>query len=529
MNVRRFNALPALSAVMVLGLLAAGEPARADMAAREHNMWPFSVRYRDTLNSAEHWTGAGPFLFRKPAADSEGNTASGFRPFWVRLHDQQGQFRAGYFLYPLFSYTVDENTYKWSVFELVRRWDRRADAGAPTSIFDQRGEFEIFPFWFSRQSGDPELSYRGLFPIHGTVKNKLGFERLSWTLFPLYVENEKRGAVTTSTPWPFIRVTRGAAHGWGLWPLFNYVDRPGVSRHETYLWPFGFNSIRYPHPDDPPGTPPRRDVGALPFYAKSTGPGYINEDYLWPFFGYTDYTKKQSGGFLGLGNKPGEAEKEIRYHETRYFWPLLVQGRGDERFVNRWAPFYTHSISKGYDKHWYLWPLVRDARWEDEGVARHRTQFLYFLYWHESQRVAGRANSPTAGLTHIWPFFSNWDNGAGRRQWQVFSPLDVFFPSNEKIRHAWSPLFAIARHERRAPGETRTSLFWNAVTWQKQASEERSEFHVGPVLGITREAGEKRVAIGNGFLGFRRGAGRGWRMFWFDFPEKAARSTTSSP
>ena len=527
MNVRRFTATAALCAAAGLGFGASGLPARADIPDREHNFWPVSVRYQEPASQREAWNGVGPFLFRQPAADADGNTASGFRPFWVQLHNPQGQLRAGYLLYPLFSYTVDENTYKWSLFELVRRWDRQEGAPAPKSIFEERGEFEVFPFWFSRQSGDPELSYRGLFPIWGTVKNKLGFERLSWKVFPFYVENEKRGAVTTSTPWPFIRVTRGAAHGWGFWPFYHYVDRPGVSRYETYLWPLGFNSVRQPSPDDPPGTPPRRDVGALPFYTKSTGPGYINEDYLWPFFGYTDYTVKKSGGLMGLIDKPG-ANREVRYHETRYFWPFLVQGRGDERFVDRWAPFYTHSINKGYDKHWYAWPLWREAKWDDEGIARHRSQLLYFLYWHEEQRASGRENSPTAELTHVWPLFSDWDNGAGRRQWQFFSPLDVLFPGNEKIRQAWSPLFAIARHERTAPGHARTSFFWNAVTWEKNATDARSEFHVGPLVGVTRQAGTKRVTIGNGLLGFQRPAGGGWRMFWWNFPDRAAKTNATA-
>ena len=495
-------------AILLLSLAAGALVVHAQPVEREHNDWPGPVRYTAPNQAGENWTAAGPFLFRKPAADAEGNTASGFRPFWVQLHNPQGEFRAGYFLYPLFSYTVDDNTYRWSIFELIRRWDRRAAAGAPTSIFDQRGEFEVFPFWFSRQSGDPELSYRALLPIYGTVKNKLGFERLSWTLFPFYVENEKRGAVTTSTPWPFIRVTRGAAHGWGVWPLFNYVERPGVSRHETYLWPLGFNATRYPTPDDPPGTPPRRDIGALPFYARNTGPGYINEDFLWPFFGYTKRTKPTV------------------YDERRFFWPFLVQGRGDNRYVNRWAPFYTHSISKGYDKTWLLWPLLRQAEWTDVDVTRTRTQLFYFLYWNEEQRVAGRTNGKAAELTHFWPLFSHWDNGLGRRQWQIFSPFEVFFPGNEKVRHAWSPLAAIVRHEQREPGNERTSILWNAITWEENAREERSEWHVGPLIGATRQGADQRVSIGKGLFGFRRSANSGWRMFWLDFPGK---TVTNNP
>src|SRR5688572_17336438 len=376
-------------ATLLLGFAAAAAVAHAQLADREYNLWPIMVRYQEQdARTAPSWTGAGPFLFQKPSRDAQGSTISGFRPFWIQWHTPQGDFRKGSFVYPLFSYTVDESTFRWSVFELIRSWGRRSGAPAPTSVFDLRKEFEVFPFWFSRESGDPELNYRGLFPIYGTVKNKLGFERLSWTLFPLYVENEKRGAVTTSTPWPIIRVTRGAAHGWGVWPLFNYVDRPGVSRQETYLWPLGFNATRYPTPDDSPGTPVRRDIGALPFYVRNTGPGYINEDFLWPFFGYTNRTQP------------------VRYSERRYFWPFLVQGRGENRYINRWAPFYTHSNSKGYDKRWFLFPLLRHAEWTDADIARTRTQLLYFLYWNEEQRATSHAKGNTAELTHIWPLLS---------------------------------------------------------------------------------------------------------------------------
>jgi hypothetical protein len=246
----------------------------------------------------------------------------------------------------------------------------------------------------------------------------------------------------------------------------------------------------------------------LPFYARSTGPGYIGEDFLWPFFGYYN------------GTQP------VAYKERRYLWPLLVQGRGENVYVNRFAPFYTHSIRKGYDKHWYLWPLVRHAKWTETNIERTRTQFLWWFYWNEDQRPVGRPNDPGAKLTHVWPLFSKWDNGHGRKQWQLFSPFDVFLARNQVVRQVWTPFFAIARHEQRAPGDERTSLFWNAITWQRQAAQERSEWHVGPLLGVTREGGEQRVAIGNGLLSFRRAPGSGWRMLWLDFPGKSATNTS---
>jgi hypothetical protein len=131
-------------------------------------------------------------------------------------------------------------------------------------------------------------------------------------------------------------------------------------------------------------------------------------------------------------------------------------------------------------------------------------------------------------LKHVWPFYSSWDNGAGRRQFQALSPFEVFFPGNEKVRNAWTPLVALVRHDERAPGDARTALLWNFVTWERHAAEARREFHVGPLFSTSTVGDEKRVAVGNGLFGFRRDtADSGWRMFWLDFRRKSV--TTVRP
>ena len=185
-------------------------------------------------------------------------------------------------------------------------------------------------------------------------------------------------------------------------------------------------------------------MGFLPFFVRNTGPGYRNDDILWPLFGHTERTGAKA------------------YEETRYLWPLLVQGQGNEKTVQRWAPFYTHSINRGYEKTWYLWPLLRNAQWSEAGVTRDRTQLLYFIFWSETQRRVN-SNATPAQLTHLWPLLSEWEDGAGRSQWQMPSQLEVFFPGNEKVRQVWSPLFALVRHQQTALGEERTSVLWDAL------------------------------------------------------------------
>ena len=299
-----------------------------------------------------------------------------------------------------------------------------------------------------------------------------------------------------------MRTTRGAANGWGIWPLYSTVERPGEMSATHVLWPLGHDVVRQPDPDDPPGTAPRRDTAFLPFYSRSLGPGYANETYLWPLFGFTERTSP------------------VRYSERRYLWPFLVQGRGEEAHVNRWAPIYSHSVLKGREQWWYFWPLARHAEWTEEGVDRARSQFLYFLYWHESQRIAGRGDGPAASLTHVWPILSHWEDGRGRRQWQFPSPLEVFLPADARVRQAWSPLFTLARGEERAGGGGRTSLLWDAVTWESNPEEERAEFHLGPLFSSVRAGGARRLTLGNGLLGFERDAGGGWKFTVFRFSSR---------
>src|SRR4051812_38118531 len=224
MNYLRLTAL--------FGLAAAVAAARADVTQHERNAWPVLVNQAGAAGQPASWNAAGPFLFSRPTTDEPGRQ-SGFRPLWVQTRDARGDFRSALFLYPLFTYRITGDSYKWSVLELINGTGRRADAPAPKSELERTdGGFDVWPFWFSRQTGDPATSYHAFFPVVGTIKHRLVYDRLSWVVWPLYFRSEKRGAVTPSTPWPILGVTRGTATGFRLWPLFGWQERPSVSRQE---------------------------------------------------------------------------------------------------------------------------------------------------------------------------------------------------------------------------------------------------------------------------------------------------------
>jgi len=480
-----------LARLACAALLASLVPGRAE----EVNFWPFQVRRDEPTAGTKSVELLGPLIFARSGPDGE---QQGMRPLF--LSTEAGGVTTGSFLYPLFTWRHEPDYRTFSFFQLVNL----RDSTPPTGPFDKH--FDVWPFYFSRTTSEPEENYRALFPIAGTIKNKFGKDQIKFVLAPFYAQIEKNGGRTTHAPFPFLRFIGGEGyHGFEFWPLFGHNTHDGDYDRRFWLWPLGFRSVT--HLDEPV---PDVALGFLPFYSRDTGPGYIRENYGWPFFGYTHRTAP------------------YHYDEQRYFWPFLVQGRGDSRMINRWAPVYTHSVIKGYDKTWLLWPLWRHARWNADGVAQTKDTVLFFFWWSLRQESLANPDAAAAHKVHLWPLFSSWDNGAGRRQVQALSPFEVFFPQNDTVRQLWTPLFALYRYERNADTSERHALLWNAVTWRHDR--ESREFHLGPLFSVQADAAGRRVAFGHGLFGWRRAAGERPRFFLFDFhPEAAMKATEATP
>lgn len=472
----------------------------AACAATDRNWWPVSVARDAEPGPATSWMAAGPLAFWQPLPD--GRSATGVRPFYVLRRQADGLPEGGSILYPLVRWEHYPDGYSWTIFNLV---NRRAVASAEGAADLQA--FEIWPVYFSRQTGAPETSYRAFFPLYGDVHQRFGQDRWRWVLFPLYGRFEQNGVTTTTVPWPFIKILRGDGNrGFEFWPLAGRREKAGVYRSEFALWPLLYRNVSAL--DQPE---PRVQAGVLPFYAVDRQPGYVSETFGWPFWGYVHRTEP------------------YRYHARHYLWPIWVQGRGDDRYVNRWGPFYTHSVVRGLEKRWVLWPLWHQRSWTEAGLQHERRQFLYFLYYSNVQHRPGQPGA-RAEKTHLWPLVSVWDNGAGRRQAQFPSPLEVFFPNNEHIRLTWSSLFSLYRYDQQAPGEVRHSLLWDGVTYERSAAAGTREFHLGPLLSVERNREERRWTLFKLFGLRRRADGSGWRLFFGpDSPAPAAPAAATSP
>jgi hypothetical protein len=483
--------------------------------AEERNAWPVWVGQTGEKTQAspaptasersyESWTGAGPLLFSQPAIPSvapsrhdRATRVSGLRPFYVQKTSADGDITDVYVLPPLFQYNASPFGSRWKIFSLINR-ESPAETHVTGPTARERTAFEVWPFYLSRQTGSPETSYRALFPVYGSTTYRFGLDRWTWVMFPLYGRFEKNGVTTTTAPWPFVKVMRGEGNrGFEVWPLFGRREKAGEYREQFYLWPFGYKTeknLSDPQPDV--------RFGVLPFYASTIDANSQSKTYLWPFFGWFDRTSPR------------------RYHETRYFWPLIVQGEGEDRRVNRWAPFYAQSYSRGVEKTTVLWPFWRQRVSDEGSLIQTKRQLLYFVYNDTLQRSTTSTTAAPAHKTHLWPLYTSWDNGAGRRQIQALSPLEVFFPHNETVRIVYNPLFALYRYDRTPAGQSRHSLLWNFITWRREP--QTREFHFGPLLGIQKNPTQKRFALLGGVLGIDRKEGRGWRPFLFKFKRQAA-------
>ncbi len=179
----------------------------------ERNAWPCWVGEKSATGQVTEWQSLGPLVFEKNAGDG---SAGGFRPFYVWKKNAAGETTEASVLYPLFIYRAGPGGSHWSVFSMINCSSPRPGTE------DKYHAFDLWPFYFSQQTGDPATSYRAFFPLFGTVKNRL-VDEWSWVLFPLYGRFEKNHVTTTTAPWPFVRVTRGEGnHGFALWPLFGW-------------------------------------------------------------------------------------------------------------------------------------------------------------------------------------------------------------------------------------------------------------------------------------------------------------------
>lgn len=392
-----------------------------------------------------------------------------------------------YFLYPFGrEYREKEHIY-WSNFFGLFSYDWR---------FTQEKNYRegiFFPIYFFKKGYGSKDDYAAVWPLGGTVKNFLGKDQADWFLWPFWVKTYKGDQRNYWAPWPFVNVRKGDSKGFALWPLGGHFYKNNHYDERYVLWPL-FYQHRYWQPEESLKT------GFLPFYAYEKSKNVEDLSIIWPIWGR-------------------RWEKKPHYEEHRILWPLWVQGRGDTRLINRWAPFHTYSENKVHksNKEWFLWPFIKQQNWIEQSVAIHQEQFLYFLFWHQEQKNA-QTGEFLGNKTYFWPIYSYWNNGKGHEQIQVLSPFEVFSPTNKMIKNIYTPLFSLYRYEKNGDVICQNFLF-NLFNEKQDSS--GCHFKYAIFLEYKNRPQEKFFSLLKGLFEYKKIEGqKSFRILWITLKRK---------
>ena len=476
----------------------------ADIPRRSLNLWPFYDERYDPVDRAVTRSGLGPIVFESRAVDGS-LTRWGVRPLTHWQYDTQLDREEHEGLYPVVQYTRYEQD---TQLQILYAFDVRREGSMPE---EREERLDLFPLYMSGRT-DTGQTYRWLFPFYGTVYDRMGRDEMQIVLFPLYLRTQYRGWDNQFAPWPFVKFMTGVdgRTGFHLWPLYGEETIPGKYEWRFFLWPF-FMSRR----TDLDTENPEESTVALPFVMTIRSPAQDTTSYLWPLFTH-------------------RVDRERKFEEWQFPFPLFIISRGESRHVTRFLPFFTveryvlKNLLLVKEMHVtnlaLLYPLY--IRTVDE-TATSRTVRDRILWWLYSDiRETGRDGD--ARRVDVWPLFRYVRTREGWVTFQALAPLEAMMPGNEVFERNWSPLWALYTYRRNPAGDQVHSLLWNLARYEETQAGWSLEL-LGPLFAYREEGQDSRLSLLAGALSLEHAGGvRRVRLFqesllaWRDAPQVLA-------
>lgn len=443
----------AFLAVPMIGLWAMVTVTGAESPARpSYQIGPLVHDFDLTHELGRRREVLGPLYYQEQAGSK---TVMAFPPFYSSTDDPELEYQEIDVLYPLLTYDRFGKESRVQLFQVISLSD---SSEQDESV---RQKLSLFPLYFQQRSTNAALNYTAFFPFHGTLKKRMLRDEIRFTMFPFYGMSRKRDVVTRNYLYPFVHLREGhRLSGWQVWPLLgrevrephsitNYLGLenfvPG-HRRDFALWPFMFRNH-----NEIGTTNELHETAVLPLFSLSRSPNRDSSIFLWPFFKYTD-------------------DRENKYREWGFPWPLWGVARGEGKHMNRFWPLFSQGHNDdGIERNYYLWPLWKGEFARADSLDRRRRRVLFFLWSDLVER-----NPNTGREMHrqdLWPFYTYRQQLDGRERLQVLSLLAPLLPNNKSIERNWSPLWALWRTEKNPATRVRSdSLLWNL--WRREVSPE---------------------------------------------------------
>ena len=312
------------------------------------NLIPISTLRNDfTPEGASNWQ----FFPFYGGRTSQGETYGGMFPFYGTFKERFGRDRAMFVLWPVYSRSVEENTYRYSVL-----W--------PFFSYSTGGEeaLAFWPFYGKVITAGKSEKYYALWPIYNYQKLGLDTDnpRTIKTVLPFYAKEtsntyyrksilypffthyhqDKGNYDQWDTPWPF--VVRGDGENYYLrnyFPFYYHRQELDKSRFAIGWW-------LYDHTIDATGGSWEQTYRYLAFSSYTTeldAQGKWSEKHrMWPLF----FSSARS--------------------ETSHFHapePIIIQSPGFDRLFGPWVYLYTQDRKHTYRQGKALWGIYR---WQDD-------------------------------------------------------------------------------------------------------------------------------------------------------------------
>jgi hypothetical protein len=410
------------------------------------DLGPFYDRFPLTMETGERTEILGPFFSFEKTETENGWTFSPLVNF-RKNPGVEGKFLD--IVYPIITHDQYGKEYRFQIFQIFSFAGGQTEKGE-TNVMKKR--FTLFPLYFQQRSPKKEDNYTALFPIYGTLRNRVLRDYVHFIAFPIYVRTDKRQVRTDNYLLPFFHVRSGPGlKGWQAWPLVgaerkevttqtNTVEElVTVPGHKKFfaLWPFFFNNhlgLGSTNQED--------QLLVLPFYAALRSPARDTTAYGFPL------------GYMQIENR------ELKYIEKGAPWPFVVWARGEGKHVNRIWPIYSRAKTPTHRSDFIAWPLYKYNRVTVDPLDRERTRILFFLYSRTIER--NTAAKTARKRNEFWPLYSATQDHNGNQRFQALALLEPLLPGNQTIERLYSPIWSVWRSEQNPKtGASSQSLLWN--------------------------------------------------------------------
>lgn len=305
-------------------------------------------------------------------------------------------------------------------------------------------DFTIFPILFL--GAEPgQGPYFMIFPLWGTVRQRLFSDRIDVVLFPLWARTESGSWTSTHVLWPLIAwgedPEAGRCHRRFL-PFWSQTDGPAGTRR-TLLWPF----LHW-------GTEVREDRTTdgwfvFPFLGRRTSrDGDFGETtILWPFFEWSS------------DERTGDSYRAI-------LWPIHKHvDRPGKMRSTWWWPLHGTYESETESSAFYLWPFG----WATDRVEGDRWFRRRFVVPFWMRRDSGPKDAPADRVeTRAWPLFSHERTADGYESVRV--PEIVPFFGWQAGETAYADTLALYRGRSDAEGRSAFDLPFGIVRWRRDVT-----------------------------------------------------------